>query len=180
MNKDLAAKYRPQTLEEVAGLPEATIKAIKKELTEGKRKFLFSGPSGSGKTTLAKLVGKMLGCPDGSQDYMKHDSTYFSGVDSVRELVSTLRNKPLYGKYKIIHIEECHSLSKQAQQAFLLPTEEDMRHIVWIFTTSLISKMDTALRSRFTEFKLRKLSTNELESIARNIYSKETLFEGSL
>ena len=59
----LHLKYRPQTLDEVAG-NEDLIAVLKKQLEDPDtmpRAILFHGPTGCGKTTLGRIVANEIG-----------------------------------------------------------------------------------------------------------------------
>ena len=61
-----ASKYRPKTLDELAG-QEFVVSTIKNSLKSGQiaHAYLFSGPRGCGKTSAARILARALNCEKG-------------------------------------------------------------------------------------------------------------------
>lgn len=125
-------KYRPSGFDEVVG--QSTIVSIVKSMCEskdlGNRNFLFTGPAGVGKTSLSKLIAKSL---NGNLDnVIEVDAASHSGVDDIRELIQEASQYPIGTKYKIIILDECHSLSSAAFQALLISLENQVGNTIWV------------------------------------------------
>lgn len=159
MAQSLAVKYRPQTLEEICS-QKSIIKILNKQIQLGKIKncYLFCGPSGTGKTTTARAFSKLIN--NGVGEPIEIDAASNSGVDNVREIIRQAQERSIEGKYKIFIIDECHSLSNQAWQAFLKCIEEPPTYTIFMFCTTDPQKIPTTITNRVQRFNLTKIETN--------------------
>jgi DNA polymerase III subunit gamma/tau len=140
--------------------------------------YLFNGPKGTGKTSTARIIAKSLNCqstqepttkPCGecnsckgitassSLDVTELDAASNSGVETIRELISTTQFAPVEGRYKIFIIDECHALSSQSWQALLKTIENPPPHVVFIFCTTEIHKVPETIISRCQKFDFRRV-----------------------
>jgi DNA polymerase III delta prime subunit len=72
-----------------------------------------------------------------------------NGVDDIRELLETIRYKPLYPSLsKVIVMDEAHQLTTQAQNALLKDIEDTPDHVYFIFCTNNDSKILATLKRR--------------------------------
>ena len=112
-------KYRPHDFSEMVG-QEAIIKNIK-AFVESKNMphLLFAGPAGVGKTTLALIVAKQLFKDNWKQNMLELNASDERGIDVVRVKVKDFaRTKAIEEvPFKIIYLDECDALTKEAQQA---------------------------------------------------------------
>lgn len=107
MAQNLAAKYRPASLEDV--VEQSTIINIIQNIcaadTISNRNFLFIGPAGCGKTSTARAIGHAL---NGSlENIIEMDAASHSGVNDMREIIEQARSYPVGSKYKVFIIDEC-------------------------------------------------------------------------
>ena len=75
--------------------------------------------------------------------------------------------------HKVFHVEECHSLTRDAQECLKDILEFAPEFAYFIFCTTEIKKLDSALRNRFTEIKFSSLSDKSLFQILSEIATKE-------
>lgn len=172
-NESLIIKYRPTSWKEVIGQSEI-VKSLHKVLeTEASHAFLFIGPSGCGKTTLARLVSAELGAVYPG-DITEIDAGQMSGVEESRQLVQTLKYKPI-GKSttKAIIINEAHRLTVAAQDSLLTAIEEPADHVYWLLTTTEGLKIRQAIRTRCTCYDLKPVSNNLLFDLLSSICDAE-------
>ena len=120
----LAARMRPQTLDEVVGQEDIIGKdkllyrAIKADRISS---VIFYGPPGVGKTTLARVIANTT-----SADFHQVNAT-IAGKKDLEEVVARAKeNLGGYGRKTILFIDEIHRFNK-AQQDYLLPYVEDGR-----------------------------------------------------
>ena len=158
MAVSLAVKYRPQTLEDIVS-QRSIIKILNKQIQTGQIKncYLFCGPSGTGKTTTARAFAKLIN--KGQGEPIEIDAASNSGVDNVREIIKQAQERSIEGKYKIFVIDECHSLSNQAWQAFLKCIEEPPTFTIFMFCTTDPQKIPATIVNRVQRFNLTKIET---------------------
>lgn len=157
--KSLAVKYRPKTWEDVVE-QEAIIAILQEQVATGSQKhsYLFVGPAGCGKTTCARIFAAELN--QGAGTPIEIDAASNSGVDNVRGIVEDAKRKPIASAYKVFIIDECHSLSNGAWQAFLKLLEEPPATAVFIFCTTDPQKIPATIISRVQRYDFSKMSLN--------------------
>ena len=161
----LAARIRPQSLDEVAG-QEHLVGEGKPLRVAIEKKHLFSfilwGPPGTGKTTLARIYARAL-------DAEMHElSAVSAGKDDIQKIVgsgqpgSTLGLRP-----KLLFLDEIHRFNK-AQQDFLLPfVESGELTLIGATTENPSFEVIPALLSRARVFVLEPLSEESLREIVK-------------
>ena len=105
----LAARMRPQSLEEVVGqehLLEPGTPLRRLVEGSGEASAILYGPPGTGKTTLASLIASSLG------DNFIGLSALDSGVKQVREVITHARRELIEGRRTVLFIDEVHRFSK--------------------------------------------------------------------
>lgn len=112
-------------------------------------------------TSLARLIAKGLGVT--ASNLIEYDGATHSGVDNVRALIETLP----YGGFeasqkRMVILDECHSLSKAAWQAFLKTIEEPPSHIYFAFCTTEAEKVPDTIKTRCNVFNVKPTSVDDL------------------
>ena len=151
----LANKYRPKTFDNVLG-QEAIVKILRQQLLSNKIKntYLFCGGSGTGKTTLARIFalelnkykdqnGNVL-----SSEPIEIDAASNNGVDNIRFIVDSAKERSLDGKYKVFIIDECHMITTAGWNAFLKCIEEPPMYTIFIFCTTEVQKVPQTIINR--------------------------------
>ena len=140
MADTLALAYRPMRFSDIVG-NENIARILKNSVLQGKvvQCYFFSGGRGTGKPSIARILSKALQCEnlqeDGEPcgvcqncvditegrcpDVIELDAASENSVQGIRELTKTLSYYPTSAKYKILIIDECHSLSQQASMLYL-------------------------------------------------------------
>jgi DNA polymerase III subunit gamma/tau len=197
MYQPLHLKYRPQILSSVIGqqhIVDTLTNAI--ALQKVAPAYLFAGPKGTGKTSTARILAKSLNCqstqepttqPCGecnsckgitassSLDVTELDAASNSGVETIRELISTTQFAPVEGKFKVFIIDECHALSNQSWQALLKTIENPPCHVVFIFCTTEINKVPETIISRCQKFDFRRVKLDEVTNYLATIAKSENI-----
>ncbi|MBI5405591.1 replication-associated recombination protein A [Candidatus Kaiserbacteria bacterium] len=157
----LAARIRPQTLDEVVG-QEHLVGAGKplRVAVEKKHKFSFIlwGPPGTGKTTIARIYARALDAE------LFELSAVSAGKDDIREIIE----KDAEEKDKVLFLDEIHRFNK-SQQDFLLPyVESGELTFIGATTENPSFEVIAPLLSRCRVFVLEPLSEEALRAIVKN------------
>ena len=191
----LARKYRPTSFDEVIG-QDHVVRVIKNSIEQERvhQAFLFSGTRGVGKTTIARLLAKCLNCMSSdsptskpcnkcesstaiqegkSIDFLEIDAASRTGVEHMRELLSSLHTSPSVARFKIFLIDEVHMLSKGSFNALLKTLEEPPSHVIFLMATTDPEKVPKTVISRCLQLNLKTVSRNELKDHFRKICKKE-------
>lgn len=168
---NITEKYRPKTLEDVAG-QDHIVKVLKKLLEDKKHSsFIFEGPSGVGKTTLARICADMLNCTD----LREIDAASNSGIDEMKVLAKAQDYYAPLGGSRVFIVDECQRLSKNAWDSLLKNIESPPPHNYWIFCTTEISKVPRTIITRCSQFKLKEVSPKELVDLMQVVRTEEKL-----
>lgn len=143
----LTERYRPRSLSGLCGQQAIPIvQAI--ALRPFSCCMKFTGPPGTGKTTAALALANDLGCDQWSTIVVKADSL---GLAEARELMRSVRFRPMTGQWTVIVIEELTRLSAAVQRE--LQVEFDPQnlpsHVIVIATTNDDSGLAEPFRQRF-------------------------------
>lgn len=170
--QSLAVKYRPKTLEAICG-QTAVVKILERqvELEKIKHAYLFCGPSGTGKTTTARALASQIN--KGMGNPIEIDAASNSSVDNVRDIIDEAKTRALDAKYKVFIIDEAHSLSNQAWQAFLKTLEEPPEFTIFMFCTTNPEKVPATIQNRCQKFTLSKIPADVIFERLKYIAQEE-------
>jgi DNA polymerase-3 subunit gamma/tau len=198
--KVLARKYRPVNFASLIG-QEPMVRTLKNAFHSDRvaHAFILTGVRGVGKTTTARIIARSLNCvgnnkgiasefdPCGNCDFcrtiiegscidvIEMDAASRTGVDDIRELIESVRYKPVSAKYKVYIVDEVHMLSRNAFNALLKTLEEPPSHVKFIFATTEIRKVPVTVLSRCQRFDLRRIETEVLAHNFKEISDLEGL-----
>ena len=161
MGKSLTLKYRPKTFEEIIG-QNITTTILKKvvDTRTFKNCILLAGHSGCGKTTLARAFANAVN--QGIGEPIEIDAASNNGVDNVRAIVESAKQRSLIGEYKIYIIDECHSITTQGWQAFLKGIEEPAPYTIFIFCTTEPNKIPATILNRVQRYNINPISKEDI------------------
>ena len=177
-----ARKWRPQKFSELIG-QEHIVRTLRNAIELGKisHAYLFSGTRGVGKTTTARILAKAINCAKGpipepcdecdfcqeiklgnSIDVREIDGASKTSVDDVRELIENIQYAASACRYKVYIIDEVHMISRNAFNALLKTLEEPPPNVVFIFATTMLSKIPETILSRCQCFEFKPLSHKQI------------------
>lgn len=164
-NMPLAARMRPETLDEVAGQRHllAEGKLLRRAIeTDRFSSLIFYGPPGVGKTTLAYVIARST-------------SAFFVMLNGVESNVSEIRQKideaktrqALHGQKTILFVDELHRFNK-AQQDVLLPhLERGTVRFIGATMENPYFAINSAMLSRSQIFPLEPVPDEEIKALLR-------------
>lgn len=117
-------------------------------------------------TTLARIFANKINNHVGNP--IEIDGASNNGVDNVKNIIKAAQERAIDSKYKIYIIDECHSLTNQAWQAFLKCIEEPPTYTIFIFCTTDPQKIPNTILNRVQRFNISRISNDAL--IARLKY----------
>lgn len=167
----LATKYRPHEWDSVVG-QENIMLILKKQLSDRSFKncYIFSGTSGSGKTTIARIFANEINNHQGSP--IEIDAASNNGVDNVRVISESAKERSLDSEYKIYIIDEAHMLTTAAWNAMLKTIEEPPKYTLFIFCTTDPQKIPGTIKNRCMRFNFTRIPamqiSERLKYICRN------------
>lgn len=156
MAESLAVKWRPKDWDAVCG-QKSIIRILSRqlELGEVKNAYLFCGASGCGKTTLARIFANKINNFVGEP--IEIDAASNNGVDNVKSIIKAAQERSIDSKYKIYIVDECHSLTNQAWQAFLKCIEEPPMFTIFMFCTTDPQKIPATILNRVQRFNISRI-----------------------
>lgn len=183
-------KYRPRTLGEMVGQSEI-VGRLRAFVAGGSiPHMLFAGPAGVGKTTAAICMTRELFGEGWRENFMETNASDERGIDVVRNKIKDFaRTRPMGGSFKIIFLDECDALTKDAQNALRRTMENYSSTCRFVLNCNYSSKIIEPIQSRCAVFRFSALSEGEVgsyigkiaegEGLAIDIPAMKALFEQS-
>jgi putative ATPase len=172
MNKPLAERMRPQSLDDYVGqnhlIGQGSV--LRKMIDAGHvPSFILWGPPGVGKTTLAKIISKQLDIPFFTL------SAVHSGVKDIREVIDKARNTPFFSNTRpILFIDEIHRFSKSQQDSLLAAVENGTITLMGATTENPSYEVISPLLSRCQVYVLKSLDDEDLLRLMNRTLQTDT------
>ena len=158
----LAARLRPQSLEEYAGQTHLLGKGkVLRRLIENDQvsSMIFWGPPGVGKTTLARIIAGR------TKSSFIDFSAVTSGIKEIRTVMEQAEQNRRFGERTIVFVDEIHRFNKAQQDAFLPFVEKGSIILIGATTENPSFEINSALLSRCKVFVLHALTIEELTAL---------------
>ena len=159
MNKPLADRFRPKTLDDIVGQKHllAPGKPLRKIIESGEAtNLIFYGPSGVGKTTLAAYIAAKT-----NKTLKKLNATTASTAD-IKEIVASLGTfSGMNGV--LLYLDEIQYFNKKQQQTLLEYIENGSITLIASTTENPYFYVYNAIFSRATVFEFKSVEADEVE-----------------
>jgi replication factor C small subunit len=170
-------KYRPQSFSEVIG-HKYIVKRIEAFVKQKNvPHLLFAGRAGIGKTTLAIVIAKQLFGETWKENFLDLNASDDRGIETIRVKVKDFARTKALGTdlQKLIHLDECDSLTKEAQQALRRTMETYSGNARFILSCNVQSKIIDPIKSRCAIFRFRPLEKKDMVEVMERITKEEKL-----
>ena len=158
----LAARLRPETLDEYAGQQHliGPGKILRRLIEQDQiSSMIFWGPPGVGKTTLARIIAHH------TKASFIDFSAVTSGIKEIREVMQKADDNTRYGEKTIVFVDEIHRFNKAQQDAFLPFVEKGSIILIGATTENPSFEVNGALLSRCKVFVLKPLEIPDIVGI---------------
>ncbi|SPQ97439.1 AAA+ ATPase domain-containing protein [Plasmodiophora brassicae] len=176
-------KYRPKSLDEVEH-QDGVVKALKQSLqTNNLPHLLFYGPPGTGKTSTILAVARQLYGPELMKKRVKElNASDERGINVIRTKVKdfaqiAIGNDKANGfpcpPYKIIILDECDSMTQDAQSALRRVMENYSKVTRFCLICNYVTRIIDPIASRCAKFRFKPLNPESITRRIRHICSTE-------
>ena len=182
MYQVIARKYRPQSFQDVVN-QEHVKTTIENAIAQNRiaHGYIFSGQRGTGKTTIARIFARCVNCVNGptvhpcgvcgncleassggGMNVIEIDAASNRGINEMRELNQSVRQRPASARYKVFIIDEAHQITTDAFNALLKTIEEPPEWVMFILCTTEAHKIPATIASRCQHFSFRSVDFEDL------------------
>lgn len=168
-------KYRPKNFDEIKG-QEVIVSKIRAFVNQKNLPhLLFAGPAGVGKSTLALVIARTLFADSWKNNFIEFNASDERGIDVIRNKVKDFARTKAIGNvpFKIIFLDECDALTKEAQQALRRTMEKYSASCRFILAANYSSKIIDPIQSRCAVFRFRPLQEEAMLELASFVVDKE-------
>ncbi len=188
----LALKHRPRTFDDLVG--QRVVHVVLRQMVVKQKvptALLFDGTRGTGKTTTLRILAAALNCdtPPGPCGHCPGCTAVFAGTSpNLREIdaashglvddIRALRQQMLYAVsdgWRVIGLDEAHSMSAQAFNALLKMLEEPPPNTVFVLLTTDPGRIPDTVLSRAMRFTFRRIPVADIAARLDHICAAENI-----
>ena len=170
-------KYRPSDFSEIKGQKEIVKRVEAFVEKQNLPHLMFAGPAGVGKTSLSLVIAKSMFKDNWRQNFLELNASDERGIDVIRNKVKDFARTRAIGNvpFKIIYLDECDALTREAQQALRRTMENYTQTCRFILSANYSSKIIEPIQSRCVVFRFKRLEKKEIIEIIEIIAKQEKL-----
>lgn len=169
-------KYRPRTLDDVFGNADIIKNLRDMILSRRKQNILLIGDAGVGKTTVGKILAHMYGR---TSDNIKEANASLLGRQAYlqNEIIPFCRAATLGKGIQVVFLDEFDYASPVMQASFRRVMEQysEDGKCIFILACNYERKVLKAIRSRCAIYNFKKLTSEEMTSLAEKILEAEKI-----
>lgn len=169
----LAARVRPQTLEQFVGQQHllGPGKILREIIAKDQvSSMIFWGPPGVGKTTLAEIIARQ------TQAHFLSFSAVDSSISKIKKIMQQAETQRQLGRQTIVFVDEIHRFNKAQQDAFLPYVEKGSIILIGATTENPSFEINSALLSRCKVFVLKALQAADILQLLHNALQNPQAF----
>ncbi len=170
-------KYRPKTFDDIKGQEEIVNKLRAFVKQKNFPHLMFAGPAGVGKSTLALVIARTFFGENYRENFLEMNASDERGIDVVRVKVKDFARTKAIGNvpFKMIFLDECDALTKEAQQALRRTMENYTSTCRFILAANYSSKIIDPIQSRCAVFRFKQLAKEHALGHINHIVKSENL-----
>ncbi|XP_047977119.1 protein STICHEL-like 2 [Salvia hispanica] len=191
--RSLCQKFMPKSFKELVG-QNVVVKSLLSAVSSGRiaSLYLFHGPRGTGKTSAARVFAAALNClspgiekPCGlcrdcvlffsgrSSDVKEVDLVEINKMGSFRSLIKNVDVPPIFSRFKVYIVDDCHLLQRETWVALGDKMEELLPHVVFIAVTPDLDKLPSSIVSKAQRYNFQIVKVADIASRLHLICKEE-------